>query len=243
MRCCPSSAWFSGSDVRKNWLLLAAGTLAGATTLILQPKGLLLLLAFFVWLWIQQRKASLSALIWVTCGAFGAVAPMLGYFWSRGALGDLIYINVLWPYNNYAPAATVHYAFLISDYFTHWVVPLHGTNWTLGMAAVLVIPFLFIAAVPLVVIALGLRHEIRNCGRRLFCTGSQELPYGSRRFTVKISATWSSGLPVDHPVRFLFAGTQEQGIQRGIQALSITSVCLAAATFIIALVARPDRPG
>ena len=92
-------------DSRSNWLLVAAGALAGATTLILQPKGILLLLAFLVWLWIQHRRQStpLTALAWVTGGSLGVVASMLGYFWSRGALGDLIYANVVWPSRNYGP--------------------------------------------------------------------------------------------------------------------------------------------
>jgi hypothetical protein len=229
-------------DVRKTWLLLAAGVLAGATILILQPKGLLLLLAFFIWLWMQHRKrlASLSALVWVAGGAFGTVALMLGYFWSQGALGDLIYVNVLWPYHHYGPAATVHYAFLISDYFNHWVVPVHGINWTLGMASILVIPFLFVAAIPVLVLCLGIKHGIKNMGAEIALYWLA----GCAFWLSEIHRKDISHLVFGSPLLiilcvFYLQGRRNKGFSLAIQALSITSVCLAAGTLIIALVARP----
>ena len=39
---------------------------------------------------------------------------------------------------------------------------MHGINWTVGMAAVLVTPFLFVAALPVLVLCLGIGHGIRN---------------------------------------------------------------------------------
>src|SRR5581483_3132436 len=51
-------------DTRRTYLLIAAGVGAALTTWILQPKGMLLLLAFVAWLLIQHRRrlAPLSAL-------------------------------------------------------------------------------------------------------------------------------------------------------------------------------------
>jgi hypothetical protein len=73
---------------RKLGLLFAAGALAGATTCFLQPKGVLLMLALLVWLWIQHRRrsASLSWLGAVAAGYSSVLAVMLLYFWSRHAL-------------------------------------------------------------------------------------------------------------------------------------------------------------
>ncbi len=45
-------------DRRKFGLLFAAGALAGATTCFLQQKGVLLLLALLLWLWMQHRRRS-----------------------------------------------------------------------------------------------------------------------------------------------------------------------------------------
>ena len=229
-------------DLHKNWLLLAAGALAGATTLILQPKGLLLLLAFFIWLWIQHRKrlVSLWALVWVAGGAFVVVALMLGYFWTKGALGGLIYINVVWPYHHYGPAATVHYAFLISDYFNHWVVPVHGINWTVGMAALLVTPFLFVAALPVLVLCLGIKHGIRNMRPEIVLYWLA----GSAFWLSEIHRKDISHLVFGSPLLiilcvFYLQERRNKGFSLAIQALSIASVCLATATLFIALVAHP----
>ena len=104
----------------------------------------------------------LTALLWVAGGCVGVVALMLAYFWNRGALDDLIYANIVWPSHNYGPVFSVHYASFLLDNFSHWVVPMHGINWTIGMATILFIPFLFVAAIPLVLIALGVWHGSRG---------------------------------------------------------------------------------
>jgi hypothetical protein len=229
-------------DVHKSWLLIAAGALAGATTLTLQPKGILLLLAFLIWLWIQHRRQStaLTTLVWVTGGCFGVLALVLGYFWIQGALGDLIYVNVVWPWHNYGPAFSVHYASYLVDNFTHWVVPMHGINWTVGMAAVLLIPFLFVAAIPVVLIGLGISH------------GTKELTPEIALYWLVGVALWLSEIhrkDICHLVFgsplliilcvFYLQARRNRGFSLAIQVLSITSACLAAATLMIALVARP----
>ena len=86
-------------DTCKKGLLFTAGALAGVTTCILQPKGMLLLFAFVVWLWMQHRRrsASLSALGVIVASYCSVVAVVLLYFWSRGALRDLMYMNFVWP--------------------------------------------------------------------------------------------------------------------------------------------------
>jgi hypothetical protein len=229
-------------DLRKSWVLLLAGALAGATTLILQPKGILLLLAFLVWLWIEHRRRSvaLSALAWVAGGAFGVVALMLGYFWSKGALKDLIYFNVLWPFHNYGPAFSVHYAFLISDYFNHWVVPVHGINWTLGTAALLVVPFLFVAALPVAVIGFGVWRGIRRSEPEivLYWLAGAAFWFSEIHRKDICHLVFGSPLLIILCVFYLQA-RRDRGSSLAIQALSISAVCLAVATLVIALVARP----
>jgi 4-amino-4-deoxy-L-arabinose transferase-like glycosyltransferase len=149
-------------DSHRNSLLLAAGVLAGATTCFLQPKGILLLLAFLAWLWIQQRRGSarLSALGWVIGGYFIIAGLVLAYFWSRGSLGDLIFANVVWPFSHYGPTNTVPYGkYLFQYYWNNWSIPTGGFRWTVGMAAVLIIPFLVVAALPALLLILGVRNR------------------------------------------------------------------------------------
>jgi hypothetical protein len=147
-------------DFRKSSLLLGAGVLAGVTTCILQPKGMLLLLALFVWLWIQQRGRSglLSSLSMVAGGYCSVVGLTLLYFWSQGALWDLIYMNFVWPSRNYGTVNTIPYATGILQFWTHWAAPIHGVRWLIPLGVVLITPFLLVAALPALVSALGIPH-------------------------------------------------------------------------------------
>lgn len=225
-------------DSRRRWLLAAAGVLAGATTLTLQPKGLLLLLAFLIWLAIEHRRqsSSLTTLAWVTGGCFSVVALMLGYFWSQGALRDLIYANFIWPSRNYGTVNSVHYAFRLRELFDHWIVPGHGINWTVGMASVLVIPFLVVAALPALVVLLGVREGVKAIRMEIVL------------YWLAGSALWLSELHRKDVAHLVFGSplliilcvfylqewrSKASGLV--LQALSIASVCLAGCTLLLAL--------
>jgi hypothetical protein len=151
-------------DTRKKFLLLAAGVGAGVTTCILQPKGMLLLLAFFVWLWIQNRRRSifLSSLSWVAGGYCSIIGLTLLYFWSRGALGDLLYMNFVWPSQHYGTLNAIPYATGLLQFWAHWIFPIHGVRWLIPLAVILTLPFLLVAALPALVPILGIYHGKDN---------------------------------------------------------------------------------
>jgi hypothetical protein len=154
-------------DKRKLPLLFAAGALAGATTCFLQPKGILLLFALLVWLWMQHRRspASLSWLRALAGGYISVVALMLFYFWSRHALWDLFYDNVIWPSKHYGTLNVVPYAHgLIQFYWDRFVIAESGFRWTVVTASILTVPFFFVAALPLLLPALAARW-VRNSVR------------------------------------------------------------------------------
>jgi hypothetical protein len=147
----------------KRWsaLLLAAGVMAGFTMCILQPKGMLLLFALLLWLWMQTRRhtAPVSSLGIVAGGYLVVVAIVLVYFWSRAALGSLIYANVVWPAQSYSVVNKVPYALgLFSQYWKHWTIAQSGYRWTMGMASVLIAPFMLVAALPAIVPILWIRQ-------------------------------------------------------------------------------------
>lgn len=143
---------------QRNILLFAAGAIAGMTTCIIQPKGILLLLAFLVWIWIQQhrRPALLPSLFRIVGGYFGLLGPTLLYFWSRGALRDLIYMNFIWPERHYSKVNVVPYALGLRQYWSHWAIPIHGVPWLAPLALVLFVPYLLAAALPGLVPLLGI---------------------------------------------------------------------------------------
>jgi hypothetical protein len=229
-------------DVPKDWLLVAAGALTGATVLVFLPKGVLLLLAILVWLGIQhfRRSVPFTALLWLTGGCVGVVALMLGYFWSQGALGDLIYANVVWPSHNYGPAFSVHYASFLLENFSLWVVPMQGINWTIGMAIILFIPCLFVAAIPFVLIILGVWHGIRSVEPEivLYWLAGTALWLSEIHRKDICHLVFGSPLLIILCVFYLGA-RQKRAFSLMLQVLSITSVCLAAASLMIALIARP----
>jgi hypothetical protein len=228
-------------DVRRSWLLAAAGVLTGATALTLQPKGILLLVAFLIWLAMEHRRQStpLAALAWVMGGCFSVIALVLGYFWSQRALGDLIYATTVWPSRNYSTVNTVHYAFAIQYHFTHWIAG-HGANWTMGMASVLVMPFFFVAALPALVLLLGIRHGVRSI------RGDLALYWlaGSAMWLSELHRKDITHLVFGSPLLvivciFYLQESRGKGYGLALQTLSIVSVCLAACTLIPALFAHP----
>ena len=149
-------------DRRRKSLLFAAGVSAGLATAVLQPKGLLLFCAFLIWLWIlyRRRVASLSTLSITTGGYLSVVGLVLLYFWSKGALSSLIYVNFVWPSQHYSGVNSVPYAHgILSNYWNHWVITKSGFGWTIPMAAVLIIPFLFVAGLPVLLVSLGARYR------------------------------------------------------------------------------------
>jgi len=150
---------------RKHSLLFSAGALAGATTCFLQPKGVLLLLALLLWLWIERWRSAtwLRSLGSVTAGYVTVVGFMLVYFWSRHAIWDLVYANAVWPSVHYSAVNVVPYAQgVIRDYWDHFVITKTGFHWTVAMAAVLIAPFLFIAALPVLLPALAAARYRKN---------------------------------------------------------------------------------
>jgi Dolichyl-phosphate-mannose-protein mannosyltransferase len=154
-------------DKGRRVLLLAAGALAGATTCCFQPKGILLLLALLVWLWMQHRHQSASLTwLWAVAGGYvSVVALMLVYFWSRHALWDLFYVNVLWPSQHYSTVNVVPYAQgIVHYYWDHYVIAKSGFRWTIVTASILIAPFLFVAALPALLpalAALSIKNKLR----------------------------------------------------------------------------------
>lgn len=146
------------NDAPRNSLVAAAGLLAGITTCIYQPKGVLLLCACLVWLWFQRCRSSAPLLApGLLAGCyFSVVALVLTYFWSQGALGSLYYANVVFPRIGYGTVNSVPYAFDIMKYY--WI-PWAASGLPVAIAAVLIAPFLFITVLPALMLLIGIRYK------------------------------------------------------------------------------------
>ncbi len=230
-------------DKRKLGLLFAAGALAGATTCFLQQKGVLLLLALLLWLWIQRwrRSTSLSSLGAVAGGYTSVVALMLVYFWTQHALWDLVYANVFWPSQHYSAVNVVPYAQdMIRGCWDHFVIAKSGFRWTILTASVLIAPFLLVAALPALLPALAAR-SIRNnvrpeivlywlCGLALWLSEIHRkdifhLAFGSPLLII---------LCVYYLQQY-----RAKVADLALQILAISATCLAAFNLFLALSARP----
>ncbi|HEX4021253.1 MAG TPA: glycosyltransferase family 39 protein [Acidobacteriaceae bacterium] len=230
-------------DRHKYGLLFAAGALAGATTCFLQPKGVLLFLALLLWLGIQnqQRSASWSSLGMVAGSYLGVIGLTLAYFWSQSALKDLIYANFLWPYRHYGAVNVVPYARgIFRDYWNHWITPVHGIHWTIGIAAVLIIPFLFVAALPVLLPIIGILN--RRCTARpeillyWLCGGALWLSEIHRKDITHL--VFGSPLLLILCV-FYIQKSRRKAADYALQILAISAACLAGLNLCVALTAHP----
>jgi hypothetical protein len=228
-------------DRRKIGLLVAAGALAAATTCTLQQKGILLLVALLVWLWMQHRRSStlLSSLGAVAAGYTSVLALMVVYFWSRHALWDLFYANVVWPLGNYSAVNVVPYAHgLVRNCWDLFVIA-KGFQWTV-VAAVLITPFLFIAALPALLPALAARYRT-SLGRPeialyWLCGCGMWLSEIHRKDIFHLVF----GSPVLIILGIYYLGQYRAKVaDLALQVLAISAACLAVFNLFLVLAARP----
>jgi hypothetical protein len=233
-------AW---QDRRRFGLLFAAGALAGATTCFLQQKGVLLLLALLLWLWLQHRLRStrLLSLGTLAAGYTSVVALMLVYFWTRHALWDLIYANVIWPTQHYSAVNVVPYAQgIIRGCWDHFVVAKSGFRWTIVTASVLIVPFLFVAVLPALLPALAgrsIRNRVRPeivlfwlCGIALWLSEFHRKDI----FHLVFGAPLLIILCVYYLQQY-----RAKAAELILQVLAISATCLAGFNLFLALSARP----
>ena len=228
-------------DRRSKRLLFIAGALAGLTTVFLQPKGVLLFCALLVWLGIQHRRrtTSLSSLSELAGGYLSVIGLVLLYFWINGALGSLIYVNFVWPSHHYGGVNSVPYAHgILSNYWDHWVITRSGFKWTVPMAAVLIIPLLFIAALPGLLLVLGARYRWNLASPEVLlywlCGGALWLAEFHRKDMTHL--VFGSPLLTILCIHFL---VEYRGKipSLAVQLLSISAVCLAGFNLLCVLLA------
>jgi hypothetical protein len=228
---------------RQNSLLFAAGVLAAATTCFLQQKGMLLLLALLVWLWMQSRRRSTTLLsLGIVAGGYTSViALMLAYFWSQHALWDLAYANVVWPSAHYSAVNTVPYAQgIIRDCWDHFVIAKAGFHWTVVTAAVLITPFIFIAALPALLPALAVRYRRNTMSPEVLlywlCGMALWLSELHRKDIFHL--VFGSPLLIILCIHYL-EQYRAKVADLALQVLAISSACLAAFNLFLVLSARP----
>jgi len=221
---------------------MAAGILAGMTTFVILPKGALLLFAILIWLLIVKKPytATFSALSNVMIGYVLVVAFVALYFWSKGALSSLIDANILWPFRNYGVVNVVPYAHgIFQGYWGQWVDAGKGKLWAVVLASILIVPFLFIAAVPLLLayITFLLRKTKVNSELLLLllCGGALWISELHRKDMVHLVF---GAILLLIPIIGVLHDSNKKASEYLLQVLVITSVCLLSFNLLLVLTAQ-----
>ena len=228
---------------RKNSLLFFAGFISGVTTTFLQPKGIFLLFAIILWLWVQRRRLPtyLSALGLVIAGYCASIGITLAYFLSRGALWDLAYVSFVWPFQSYGAVNVVSYAHgLIDGYWDVWVTARRTIDWSSALATLLIVPFLFVAALPALFIMLGARYKWFTASPTIvlycFCGWALWLSEFHRKdiFHLVVGSPLLIILCI-----FFLAENQKKIFAVALQVLTISATCLACFNLFLVSAAHP----
>jgi hypothetical protein len=139
----------------RRFLLSIAGVLAGVTTCFIQPKGILLFVSLLLLVCLLGRKGRLlSSFGWLAGGYATIGIAIISLYWRAGSLPDLIDANVLWPLKHYSAVNKVPYAYqILSCYGEPWVhalSPVVSPAIAFAIASFLMIPFLLVAALPVI---------------------------------------------------------------------------------------------
>jgi hypothetical protein len=224
-------------DRRTNSLLYLAGIFAGITSCIFQHKGLLLLAGIVVWLSIQfkwnfRMRMSILALL---AGYSSVFVVVLVYFWQRGALGSLVDANVLWPLQHYETVNVVPYAYGLFQHWQLWMDAAKGSVWMIVPASILLLPYLFVAVLPVIVIVLLITHGSKHVDSVLLlyilCGAAMWISEMHRRDIVHLAL--ASPLLIIVAIALL-ERVWSQFSKVILQLIAIGSVCLASFNLLLA---------
>ena len=133
------------------------GVLAGLASTIMPQKGVFLVAALCVWGLIDRDrsrgwKRAVADAVWIVGPFLSVGAAVMVFFWSRGALSDLVYANLIWPATQYHSVNVVPYAHNLREMSYGRFEPLLASvlPWPLSVvtAALVTVPFLVIAVLP-----------------------------------------------------------------------------------------------
>ncbi|WP_263353646.1 ArnT family glycosyltransferase [Acidicapsa acidisoli] len=224
-------------------LLPVSGALAGATTCIMQPKGILLFFAILAWLVIQRwrHQASFRAVGLLMAGYACVVGSVVLYYWSHGALWDLAFATFIHNLRYYGPMNVVPYASgIIQDHWSPLAFSNSGLFWTVPFASILLVPFLVIAALPVLLLVLAMVNRTSFMKPTLLlywmCGSALWLSEFHRRDISHL--VMGSPLLVILFVHFLSEDRGKLKI-RGLQLLAICAALLAGFNLLLVLYTHP----
>jgi hypothetical protein len=147
------------------WQLAASATLCGFTTWTIQQKGFYLAVALLASLALVMRwRARRPALIFTCVYATASGLPFV-FSAAHHALSNVLYANFIWPLRSYAQTNAAPYGFPIWQNLRAIVSSQTHTPFNWLADAVSIVPFLVVAALPLLLpltAKFGGRHWFRK---------------------------------------------------------------------------------
>lgn len=146
--------WFERKQAAWLW---AAGFLAALTTYTLQPRGVYLYGAVMAWMVVLllQKQIRFKPLLTFTASYAAFIGVGLVYFWSQGALWDMIYDNYIWPMTSYSTVNDVPYGWGTMKQWQEFTHTAHGWFVLAVFGPVLTAPYFLVDALPFLLVILA----------------------------------------------------------------------------------------
>jgi len=141
------------------WLLVASGLSAGATTLIIQHKGVLMVGAMLLSIVIVERRRRKTGVAILLLSYGAVVASAIAFYAARGALPDLIATDYTWPRSHYLQVNASPYGYFLGSMLKGILGAHNPAGWILG--CFLLLPLAIIFALPVLLIAAALLFRWR----------------------------------------------------------------------------------
>ena len=219
------------------WLLILGGLMAGCTTAILQPKGILLIIGLLAFLVIQRRLGGglISSLGLVLGGYTFILGAIILYFWRMAALHDLIFANVIWPSAHYGTVNAVSYAHgILFNYWDHWMGARAVFPGIIVLALVMMVPIIYVAGLPVLLPLLGasVRWNWKQPQIRLLWLSGIAVWVSELHRTDMTHLVFGSPILIILSIHYLSAYANKSAMML-LQALTISSVCLAGFNLLV----------
>jgi hypothetical protein len=147
-------------------------------------------------------------------------------------------VNFVFPRQHYVSVNSVSYAYnIFNDYWSVWVKVGQGTIWAVGMAVIMITPFLFIAVVPALLLLVGIRYKWKSVTPEIalywLCGGALWLSEIHRKDIVHL--VFGSTLLIILCIHAL-TESRRKIANVALQILAISAVCLAGFNCCFALI-------
>ncbi len=148
----------------RDWLLAACGCSAGVTTLMIQHKGVLLIAALLTVVILRQLQRK-TAVLFLLLSYVGVVTSAIAFYAMKGALGDLIFADYVWPRSHYLRINETPYGYLLPS-MLQGIMDIHNLAARL-LGWFLLLPLAVVFAMPGLLIAAALFFRSRAFTREL----------------------------------------------------------------------------